>query len=98
MFAVSLTRADTWRTSTRFRSISSCISKSSHLSACVYRKPHPFDQVTEWFNVDHDGRADIPLLESGCPLLKSRGRLEAENAALRHRLIVLQRKVRGRRS
>jgi hypothetical protein len=27
---------------------------------------------------------------------KSTGRLEAENAALRHQLIVLQRKVRGR--
>src|SRR5260221_4019935 len=27
---------------------------------------------------------------------KSRGRLEAENAALRHQLIVLQRRVRGR--
>jgi hypothetical protein len=29
-------------------------------------------------------------------LSKSKGRLEAENAALRHQLIVLQRKVRGR--
>jgi hypothetical protein len=29
-------------------------------------------------------------------LFKSRSRLEAENAALRHQLIVLQRKVRGR--
>src|SRR5262249_14787823 len=28
--------------------------------------------------------------------LKSNGRLEAENAALRHQLMVLQRKVRGR--
>jgi len=27
---------------------------------------------------------------------KSKGRLEAENAALRHQLIVLRRKVRGR--
>ena len=29
-------------------------------------------------------------------LFKSKGRLEAENAALRHQLIVLQRRVRGR--
>jgi hypothetical protein len=29
-------------------------------------------------------------------LLKSKSRLEAENAALRHQLIVLRRKVRGR--
>jgi hypothetical protein len=29
-------------------------------------------------------------------LFKSKSRLEAENAALRHQLIVLQRKVRGR--
>jgi hypothetical protein len=29
-------------------------------------------------------------------LLKSKGRLEAENAALRHQLTVLQRKARGR--
>jgi hypothetical protein len=29
-------------------------------------------------------------------LFKSKGRLEAENAALRHQLIVLRRKVRGR--
>ena len=28
--------------------------------------------------------------------LKSKSRLEAENAALRHQLIVLQRKLRGR--
>jgi hypothetical protein len=29
-------------------------------------------------------------------LLKSKSRLEAENAALRHQLIVVQRKIRGR--
>jgi hypothetical protein len=29
-------------------------------------------------------------------LFKSKSRLEAENAALRHQLIVLQRRVRGR--
>src|SRR5437868_6173230 len=36
------------------------------------------------------------LLNLGASLFKSRCRLEAENAALRQQLIVLQRKVRGR--
>jgi hypothetical protein len=36
------------------------------------------------------------LLNLGALPFKSKGRLEAENAALRHQLIVLQRKVRGR--
>ena len=36
------------------------------------------------------------LLNLGASLFKSKSRLEAENAALRHQLIVLQRKVRGR--
>src|SRR6266699_1626190 len=36
------------------------------------------------------------LLSLGGSLFKSKSRLEAENAALRHQLIVLQRKVRGR--
>ena len=36
------------------------------------------------------------LLNLGASLFKSRCRLEAENAALRRQLIVLQRKVRGR--
>src|SRR6266481_6684868 len=36
------------------------------------------------------------LLNLGASLFKSKSRLEAENAALRRRLIVLQRKVRGR--
>src|SRR6266446_2761847 len=36
------------------------------------------------------------LLNLAASLFKSKGRLEAENAALRHQLIVLQRKVRGR--
>jgi hypothetical protein len=35
----------------------------------------------------------LPLLASP---FKSKSRLKAENAALRHQLIVLQRKVRGR--
>src|SRR5437588_6481353 len=36
------------------------------------------------------------LLNLGVSLFKSKRRLEAENAALRQQLIVLQRKVRGR--
>jgi hypothetical protein len=36
------------------------------------------------------------LLNLAASLFKPRGRLEAENAALRQQLIVLQRKVRGR--
>jgi hypothetical protein len=36
------------------------------------------------------------LLNGVASLFKSKSRLEAENAALRHQLIVLQRKVRGR--
>ena len=36
------------------------------------------------------------LLNLVASLFKSKGRLEAENAALRQQLIVLQRKVRGR--
>jgi hypothetical protein len=38
------------------------------------------------------------LLNVVASLFKSKSRLEAENAALRHQLIVLQRKVRGRAS
>ena len=36
------------------------------------------------------------LLTLFASLFKSKGRLEAENAALRHQLVVLRRKVRGR--
>ena len=36
------------------------------------------------------------LLTVFISLFKSKSRLEAENAALRHQLIVLQRKLRGR--
>jgi len=36
------------------------------------------------------------LLNLGASFFKSKSRLEAENAALRHQLTVLQRKVRGR--
>src|SRR6266404_4752182 len=36
------------------------------------------------------------LLSLGASIFKSKSRLEAENAALRQQLIVLQRKIRGR--
>ena len=36
------------------------------------------------------------LLNLAASLFKSKSRLEAENAALRHQLTVLQRKIRGR--
>jgi hypothetical protein len=51
------------------------------------------DLMRESLNVGHDGRAALTLFASS---FKSKSRLEAENAALRHQLIVLQRKVRGR--
>ena len=38
----------------------------------------------------------ILLLNLAAALFKPKSRLEAENAALRHQLIVLQRQVRGR--
>jgi hypothetical protein len=52
--------------------------------------------MTESLIVGHDGRADIFLLNLSASPFKSKSRLEAENAALRHQLIVLQRKLRGR--
>jgi hypothetical protein len=55
-----------------------------------------FDLTPESLNVDHNGRADILPLEPGRLDLQAQERLEAENAALRQQLIVLQRKVRGR--
>jgi hypothetical protein len=52
--------------------------------------------MRESLNVGDDDCADMLLRGAvGLPF-KSTGRLEAENAALRHQLIVLQRKVRGR--
>jgi hypothetical protein len=62
----------------------------------VLRKRRQFDLMTESRNVDQDGCADILPRELGASLFKPKSRLEAENAALRHQLIVLQRKVRGR--
>jgi len=52
--------------------------------------------VKESRNVDHDGRAALLLLRLLLSPFKPISRLEAENAALRRQLIVLQRKVRGR--
>src|SRR6266480_1753232 len=42
------------------------------------------------------GALILLLLSLGASFFKSKSRLEAENTALRHQLIVLQRKVRGR--
>ena len=54
------------------------------------------DLATESLNVDRDGRPATLLLRLLASPFKSNSRLEAENAALRHQLIVLRRKVRGR--
>jgi hypothetical protein len=62
----------------------------------VCRKPRPFDLLTESLNIGDNGRANIPFLEPGCRALQVQEPIEAENAALRHQLTVLQRKVRGR--
>src|SRR5262249_17595407 len=64
---------------------------------CVCRKSRPFDLIKESRNAGHDGRALLffllkLLLSPFRPII----RLEAENAALRRQLIVLQRQVRGR--
>ena len=44
----------------------------------------------------HDDCAAVFLLAVLAAPIKSKGRLEAENAALRHQLIVLRRKMQGR--
>src|ERR1700716_361602 len=54
------------------------------------------DYVTESPNVSGDDRSVLPLLALFASPFKSKSRLEAENAALRHQLIILRRKVRGR--
>ena len=61
----------------------------------MYRKPCPFDRATESLNVGHYGRADFFLLSLVTSPFKPKSRLEAENAALKQQLIVLQRKVSG---
>jgi hypothetical protein len=52
--------------------------------------------VTDSLNVGRDAALIFLFLNLVASLFKSKIRLEAENAALRHQLIVLQRKVRGR--
>ena len=52
--------------------------------------------MTESLNVGHVAALIFLLWNLGSSLFKSKSRLEAENAALRHQLIVLRRKVHGR--
>jgi hypothetical protein len=49
---------------------SSADRKDAPLVGCVYRKPRPFDLVTESLNVGDNGRADFSLLEPGCLALQ----------------------------
>jgi hypothetical protein len=64
---------------------------------CGCRKPHPFDLVTESLKRRRTMVALIfLLLNLAASIFKPKSRLEAENAALRHQLTVLQRKMRGR--
>jgi len=55
-----------------------------------------FDYMTESPNVNTMIALLCFLLTLFASPFKSKSRLEAENAALRHQLIVLQRRVRGR--
>jgi hypothetical protein len=52
--------------------------------------------MTELLNFGCDGCADIPSLNLGALVFKPKSRLEAKNAALRHQLIVLQRRMKAR--
>ena len=52
--------------------------------------------MTESLYLSDDGRAFMLLIHAATSPFKSKNRLEAENAVLRHQLIVLRRKVRGR--
>ncbi|MBV8286657.1 MAG: hypothetical protein JOZ35_07030 [Hyphomicrobiales bacterium] len=52
--------------------------------------------MTESLYLSDDGRAFMLLIHAAASPFKSKNRLEAENAVLRHQLIVLRRKVRGR--
>ena len=55
------------------------------------------DLVKESRNVTrHDRAAVLPSQAVGLAFKSTTSRLEAENAALRHQLIALRRKVRGR--
>jgi transposase InsO family protein len=64
---------------------------------CVYQKPYPcFDDVTESLKTGGMIGLLCFVLAALASPFKSKIRLEAENAALRHQLIVLRRKLRGR--
>ena len=71
------------------------IYKNSSSASCVYRKPY-------WGLLSEEVDAMIALICFVLAVLASplkwKSRLEAENAVLRHQLIVLRRKVRGRLS
>ena len=75
---------------------SACISTISMSDSCACRKSRPFDLMKESRNVGHDGRAALLAFEAGGFAVQVAQPLEAENAALRRQLIVLQRQVRGR--
>jgi hypothetical protein len=65
--------------------------------ACVYQKPYPyFDDVTESPKLGGMIGLLCFVLAALASPFKSKIRLEAENAALRHQLIVLRRKLHGR--
>src|SRR6266436_3762977 len=63
----------------------------------MYRKPHPV-LIAEQNHITSARMVALIsfILTLVASLFKSRSRVEAENAALRHQLVVLQRKVRGR--
>src|ERR1700694_5407566 len=64
--------------------------------ACVYRKPHPdFIRYQNRLSCAMIAFIRFVLAVLAAPF-KSNSRLEAENAGLRHQLIVLRRRVRGR--
>jgi hypothetical protein len=54
------------------------------------------DPVRESNNFGRDGPVDFAVLNLFATVFRSKSRLEAENAALRQQLIVLQRKIQGR--
>ena len=63
---------------------------------CVPKTSSVLNARPNRLNVSGDDRAALLLLTLFASPFKSKSRLEAENAALRHQLIVLQRRVSGR--
>src|SRR5438128_12572517 len=63
---------------------------------CVPKTSSVLNARPNRLNVSGDDRAALLLLTLFASPFKSKSRLEAENAALRHQLIVLRRRVRGR--